>query len=127
MSDKIARRDFLGSVALAGAAAAVGQNFMAQPANAAAETANARSEYGENGRHEAVAHAHLQQCIHRRPLSAALALALVLPAQLADQVAQVLPLAGAEAPGPDQVRQQRRAFVPGHRLALVHHVVPLEG
>jgi amidase len=40
MSDKIARRDFLGSVALVGAAAAAGQNFMAQPASAAAETAS---------------------------------------------------------------------------------------
>ena len=40
MSDKIARRDFLGSVALAGAAAAAGQNFIAGSAKAAAETAN---------------------------------------------------------------------------------------
>ena len=40
MSDKIARRDFLGSVALVGAAAAAGQNFISTPAKAAAETAN---------------------------------------------------------------------------------------
>src|SRR5712672_1002817 len=40
MNDKIARRDFLGSVALAGAAAAVGQNFMATPANAVGNTEN---------------------------------------------------------------------------------------
>jgi amidase len=40
MSDKIARRDFLGSVALVGAAAAVGQNVMATPANAAGNTEN---------------------------------------------------------------------------------------
>ena len=40
MSDKIARRDFLGSVALVGAAAAAGQNFITTPAKAAAETAN---------------------------------------------------------------------------------------
>jgi amidase len=40
MSDKIARRDFLGSVALAGAAAAAGQNFIAGSAKAAAETVN---------------------------------------------------------------------------------------
>src|SRR6266581_461355 len=40
MSDKIARRDFLGSVALAGAAAAAGQNFMANSARAAADTSN---------------------------------------------------------------------------------------
>jgi len=40
MSDKIARRDFLGSVALAGAAAAVGQNFMATPVSATGNTEN---------------------------------------------------------------------------------------
>jgi amidase len=40
MSDKIARRDFLGSVALVGAAAAVGQTFTATQASAAAETTN---------------------------------------------------------------------------------------
>ena len=40
MSDKIARRDFLGSVALVGAAAAAGQNFISQPANAAGNTEN---------------------------------------------------------------------------------------
>jgi amidase len=40
MSDKIARRDFLGSVALVGAAAAAGPNFITTPAKAAAETAN---------------------------------------------------------------------------------------
>jgi amidase len=40
MSDKIARRDFLSSVALVGAAAAAGQNFITTPAKAAAETAN---------------------------------------------------------------------------------------
>ena len=40
MSDTIARRDFLGSVALVGAAAAAGQNFMARPASAAADTAS---------------------------------------------------------------------------------------
>jgi len=38
MSDKIARRDFLGSVALVSAAAAVGQNFMATSANAVGNT-----------------------------------------------------------------------------------------
>jgi amidase len=40
MSDRIARRDFLGTVALAGAAAAVGPNFMATPASAAGNTEN---------------------------------------------------------------------------------------
>jgi amidase len=40
MSDKIARRDFLGSVALAGVAAAAGQNFVASPVNAAGNTTN---------------------------------------------------------------------------------------
>jgi amidase len=40
MSEKIARRDFLGSVAFVGAAAATGQNFIAAPAQAAAETTN---------------------------------------------------------------------------------------
>ena len=40
MSDKIARRDFLGSVALVGAAAAAGSNFIATPVRAAAETIN---------------------------------------------------------------------------------------
>ena len=40
MSDKIARRDFLGSVALAGVAAAAGQNFIASPANAVGNTTN---------------------------------------------------------------------------------------
>jgi amidase len=40
MSNKIARRDFLGSVALVGAAAAAGQNFISTPAKAAAETSN---------------------------------------------------------------------------------------
>ena len=40
MSEKIARRDFLGSVALAGAAAAAGSSFMANSATAAAQTVN---------------------------------------------------------------------------------------
>ena len=40
MSDKIARRDFLGSVALVGAAGAAGSNFIATPTRAAAETIN---------------------------------------------------------------------------------------
>jgi amidase len=40
MSDKIARRDFLGSVALAGAAVAAGQNFIANSAEAAVDTIN---------------------------------------------------------------------------------------
>jgi amidase len=40
MSDKIARRDFLGSVALAGAAVAAGPNFMVNSAEAAADTIN---------------------------------------------------------------------------------------
>ncbi len=40
MSNKIARRDFLGSVALAGAAAAAGQTFIAEPAQAAGSTTN---------------------------------------------------------------------------------------
>ena len=40
MSDKIARRDFLGSVAFVGAAAAAGSNFITTPAHAAAETIN---------------------------------------------------------------------------------------
>ena len=40
MSDKIARRDFLGSVALAGVAAAAGQNFVVSPVNAAGNTTN---------------------------------------------------------------------------------------
>jgi amidase len=40
MSDKIARRDFLGTVALVGAAAAAGTNFIATSAQAAAETDN---------------------------------------------------------------------------------------
>jgi amidase len=37
MSDKIARREFLGTVALAGAAAAAGQNFIVTSANAASD------------------------------------------------------------------------------------------
>src|SRR5437868_7502383 len=40
MSDKIARRDFLGSVALAGAAVAAGQNFITNAAAAAGDTTN---------------------------------------------------------------------------------------
>jgi amidase len=40
MSDKVARRDFLGSVALAGAAVAAGQNFIVNSAEAAADTTN---------------------------------------------------------------------------------------
>jgi amidase len=40
MSDKIARRDFLGSVALVSAAAAIGQDFMATSANAAGNVDN---------------------------------------------------------------------------------------
>jgi amidase len=40
MSDKIARREFLGTVALAGAAAAAGQNLIVNSAKAAAETIN---------------------------------------------------------------------------------------
>lgn len=40
MSDMIARRDFLGSVALAGVAAAAGQTLMTKPAAAAGETTN---------------------------------------------------------------------------------------
>jgi len=40
MSDKIARRDFLGSVALAGAAVAAGQNFITNAADAAGDTTN---------------------------------------------------------------------------------------
>jgi amidase len=37
MSDKIARRDFLGTAALVGAAAGIGQNFIAAPLNAATD------------------------------------------------------------------------------------------
>jgi amidase len=40
MSEKIARRDFLGTVALAGAAAATGSNLIANSASAAADTVN---------------------------------------------------------------------------------------
>lgn len=40
MSDKIARRDFLGSVALAGVAAAAGQTLISKPAAAASGTVN---------------------------------------------------------------------------------------
>jgi nitrous oxide reductase len=47
MSDKIARRDFLGSVALAGAAAAVGQNFIAGSAKAAGDNSIITSSASE--------------------------------------------------------------------------------
>ena len=40
MSDKMARRDFLGTVALVGAAAAAGQSFVANPASAAGDNPN---------------------------------------------------------------------------------------
>ena len=40
MSEKIARRDFLGTVALAGAAAAAGSGLVVSPARAAADTVN---------------------------------------------------------------------------------------
>lgn len=77
MSDKIARRDFLGSVALVGAAAAAGQNFIATPAKAAAETSNpiilsSASELADAIRSKklssrAIVEAHLEQIAKVNP------------------------------------------------------------
>jgi amidase len=77
MSDKIARRDFLGTVALAGAAAAAGQNFIIKPAKAADEPGNpiilsSASELAEAIRSKklsskAIVEAHLEQIAKVNP------------------------------------------------------------
>jgi amidase len=77
MSDKIARRDFLGTVALVGAAAAAGQNFIAGPATAATEAGNpiitsSASELAEAIRSKklssrTIVEAHLEQIARVNP------------------------------------------------------------
>lgn len=75
MSDKIARREFLGTVALAGAAAAVGQNFIAGPARAAGDNpiiTSSASELADAIRSrkltsKAVVEAHLEQIAKVNP------------------------------------------------------------
>jgi amidase len=77
MSDKIARRDFLGTVALVGAAAATGQNFITRAANAADEAGNSittssASELAEAIRtkklsSKAIVEAHLEQIAKVNP------------------------------------------------------------
>ena len=75
MSDKIARRDFLGTVALAGAAAAAGQNFIATPAKAAGENPIITSSASELAAairskklsSKAVVEAHLEQIAKVNP------------------------------------------------------------
>ena len=77
MSDKIARRDFLSTVALAGVAAAAGPNFIPRPANAADEPGNpiilsSASELAEAIRSRkltsrAIVEAHLEQIAKVNP------------------------------------------------------------
>jgi amidase len=77
MSDKIARREFLGTVALAGAAAAAGQNFIVTSANAASDATSpiilsSASELADAIRSKklssrAVVEAHLEQIAKVNP------------------------------------------------------------
>jgi amidase len=75
MSDKIARREFLGTVALAGAAAAAGQNFIVSSAKAAGDNSiitSSASELADAIRSKklsskAIVEAHLEQIARVNP------------------------------------------------------------